>query len=162
LITHLATFANERLVERIKVMAGDPMTDKGVKRKLLLVLASLHSQFKDDPRMQLVAGLYEACGGGRKRKTANAAEQAYAAEQKRLEEEKARRNEEKEKSKKAKEDKARAKEEKKKKKHASEQQGKPRVPFDLEKEKPKIMDAVATATQYTQRYAVGLFVPGFS
>lgn len=59
-----ATFANDRLVDRIKVSAGDPHTDERVKKKIASVLASWHRQFKDDPKMQLVAGLYKTCGFG--------------------------------------------------------------------------------------------------
>ncbi|SCZ97800.1 BZ3500_MvSof-1268-A1-R1_Chr7-3g09597 [Microbotryum saponariae] len=61
-----STFANERLVERIKLIAGDPHTDERVKKKIMATLASWYRQFKDDPRMQLVAGLYASCGGGKK------------------------------------------------------------------------------------------------
>jgi len=60
-----ATFANERLLERIKVLAGDPNTEPQVKKKVMSVLGSWHVQFKDDPKMQLVAGLYKSCGGGK-------------------------------------------------------------------------------------------------
>ena len=58
------TFADERLIERIKVIAGDPHTDPRVKKKNMQVLGSWYIQFKDDPRMRTVAGLYKACGGG--------------------------------------------------------------------------------------------------
>jgi hypothetical protein len=37
-----------------------------VKKKIMSVLGSWYRQFKDDPKMQLVAGLYASCGGGRK------------------------------------------------------------------------------------------------
>lgn len=47
-------------------MAGDPHTDERVKKKIMSVLGSWYRQFHDDPRMQLVAGLYAACGGGKK------------------------------------------------------------------------------------------------
>ena len=53
-------------MDRIKLMAGDPHTDERVKKKIMSVLGSWHRQFKDDPKMQLVAGLFVACGGGRK------------------------------------------------------------------------------------------------
>ena len=62
-----ATFANERLVDRIKLMAGDPTCDKVVKAKIMSVLGSWYRQFKDDPQMKLVAGLYVSCGGGAKK-----------------------------------------------------------------------------------------------
>ncbi len=48
-------------------MVSDPMTDEHVKRKLMSVLASWHRQFKDDPKMSLIAGLYHTCGGGGKK-----------------------------------------------------------------------------------------------
>lgn len=54
------------MVDRIKLMAADPHCDEKVKRKIMSVLGSWHRQFKDDPRMQLVAGLYASCGGGKK------------------------------------------------------------------------------------------------
>lgn len=54
-----ATFGNERLLERIKIMAGDPHVDESVRRTLFSVLISWRNQFKDDPRMSLVAGLYD-------------------------------------------------------------------------------------------------------
>lgn len=53
-------------MDRIKLMAGDPHTDERVKKKIMSVLGSWYREFKDDPKMQLVAGLYASCGGGRK------------------------------------------------------------------------------------------------
>jgi len=50
-------------------MGHDHMTDERVKKKLMSVLASWHRQFKDDPRMSVIAGLYHAAGGGQKRVT---------------------------------------------------------------------------------------------
>ncbi|KAF9514676.1 hypothetical protein BS47DRAFT_855811 [Hydnum rufescens UP504] len=44
-------------------MASDPLTNDRVKKKLMSVLWSWHHQFKDDPKMRLIAGLYHACGG---------------------------------------------------------------------------------------------------
>lgn len=55
----VATFGNERLLDRIKIMAGDPHVDESVRRTLFSVLISWRNQFKDDPRMSLVAGLYD-------------------------------------------------------------------------------------------------------
>lgn len=60
------TFANERLVDRIKLMAGDPLCDPAVKRKLMRLLQSWHALFREDTRMQIVAGLWSSCGGGKK------------------------------------------------------------------------------------------------
>lgn len=65
--TFSASLTNDPLLERIKTIAHDSMTNERVKRKLMGVLASWHRQFKDDPRMSVVAGLYQAAGGGQKR-----------------------------------------------------------------------------------------------
>lgn len=56
-----ASFADAQLTDAIKSLASDPSTDPKVKKKLLSVLISWHSQFKDDPSMSLVAGLYLQC-----------------------------------------------------------------------------------------------------
>jgi hypothetical protein len=61
-----STFADAQLVERIKLMSQDPLVDASVRKKLMRVLLSWQSQFKNEPSMRLVAGLYGACGGGRK------------------------------------------------------------------------------------------------
>lgn len=42
-------------------MASDPALDPKVKKKLVAVLAAWQAQFKDDPSMSLVAGLYKQC-----------------------------------------------------------------------------------------------------
>lgn len=60
------TFADERLVERIKLMSQDPLVDASVRKKLMKMLSWWHVQFRNEPTMRLVAGLYAACGGGRK------------------------------------------------------------------------------------------------
>src|SRR6267154_1226949 len=56
-----ATFADGQLTDAIKQLATDPTTDQKVKKKLVAVLASWNSQFKDDPSMSVVAGLYRQC-----------------------------------------------------------------------------------------------------
>lgn len=66
LISCLASFANDQLIDRIKLMSQDPMVDEHVRRKLMSVLGSWHRQFKDDPKMHAVSSLYAQCGGGRK------------------------------------------------------------------------------------------------
>lgn len=63
----LASLVNDPLLERIKSMVHDSMTDERVKKKLMSVLASWHRQFKDEPRMAVIAGLYQAAGGGQKK-----------------------------------------------------------------------------------------------
>lgn len=174
-----ATFANERLVERIKVSAGDPNTDERVKKKIASVLASWHRQFKDDPRMQLVAGMYKSCGLGAARAAVSfllfitiylvskmlmkgsgksqqqqrsAATEAYEREQARYEREAAERAE-----RKASEQRARQAEkdrlaQEKLDKQKRKQQGNRvrRPPFNFEQEKPKILASVGQGTQSAQ------------
>ena len=65
-----------------------------MKRKIMSVLGSWHRQFKDDPTMQLVAGLYGSCGGGTRRAPdKTAATEAYEQQQARYEREAAERAE---------------------------------------------------------------------
>ncbi|GAA6037811.1 hypothetical protein JCM8097_005050 [Rhodosporidiobolus ruineniae] len=158
------TFANERLVDRIKLMAGDPTTDPRVKKKLMSVLASWYVTFKDDPRMQLVAGLYKSCGGG-KQASRSAATEAYEAQQARYERESAERTARKEAERRAREaekerlakekaDKARRKEQERAGASAGARAKRPK--FEFEKEKPRIMGAVATGTQSAQALIMAL------
>jgi hypothetical protein len=56
-----ATFADVQLTDVIKNLGTDPSTDPKVKRKLMSVLASWNNQFKSDPSMALVAGLFQQC-----------------------------------------------------------------------------------------------------
>ncbi|GAA5841366.1 hypothetical protein JCM9279_000627 [Rhodotorula babjevae] len=151
------TFANERLLERIKVLAGDPHTEPQVKKKVMSVLGSWYIQFKDDPKMQLVAGLYKSCGGG-KQASRTAATEAYEAQQARYERESAARAErkaaeirareaEKERIAKAKADKERMKQQAR----SGTQTRTRRPPFNFEQEKPKILASVGQGTQAAQR-----------
>jgi hypothetical protein len=57
-LSRIATFADGQLTDALKHLATDSGTDPKVKKKLLSVFASWHSQFKTDPSMTLVAGLY--------------------------------------------------------------------------------------------------------
>ena len=58
------TFADGHLTDALINIANDSNTDKRVKKKLILVLASWRDQFGSDPSMALVAGLYKQCRGG--------------------------------------------------------------------------------------------------
>jgi len=49
------------MTDAIKLIANEPNTDKRVKKKLILVLASWRDRYKDDPSMSVVAGLYSQC-----------------------------------------------------------------------------------------------------
>ncbi|KAK4057873.1 hypothetical protein OIO90_001092 [Microbotryomycetes sp. JL221] len=139
------TFADERLVDRIKVMAGDPHTDERVKKKLMGVLGSWYRQFKDEPRMSQVAGLFGACGGGKKSRSA--ATEAYERQQAKYEQEARERAERKAQLK------AKEKEDKEKEKAARRKAQATRTrrpPFNFQQEKPKIMQSVGTGTQSAQ------------
>jgi hypothetical protein len=59
----VATFADSQLTDAIKNLATDPNTDRRIYKKLILVLGSWRDQFKNDPSMKLVAGLYSQCRG---------------------------------------------------------------------------------------------------
>lgn len=72
------TFANDQLVDRIKIMSQDQLVDASVRKLLMRVLLSWHQQFKDDPSMKLVAGLYQQCGGGKKSEAQRKSEAAEA------------------------------------------------------------------------------------
>ncbi|KAF8594599.1 hypothetical protein BDV93DRAFT_481797 [Ceratobasidium sp. AG-I] len=153
-----ASFANDQLTERIKLMSQDPMTDEHVKRKLMAVLASWHRQFKDDPKMSTVSGLYAQCGGGKKASVPNPrsssprphAETLYEQHQRRAEEEARMREERKAKERAAKEEEKRKQREDKiaaKEKERKARNQPARKPFNYEQEKPKILNTVAEGTQ---------------
>lgn len=155
----IATFANEMLVDRIKVMAADPITDSTVKKKLFSVLISWHHQFKDDPKMQLVAGLSNQLKENRPGYA-----EAYKREQDRLQSERAARQEA-QRAQLMKEEEERIKAKAERDRLKAQQKNKvKRPPFDFNKvrssprplcheaskraqEKPQIMAAVGTATQ---------------
>lgn len=157
----IATFADGQLTDAIKHLATDPATDAKVKRKLMNVLASWHTQFKDDPSMSFVAGLYKqykpADRRSRSKDVTNDSEvqamlrqQAEADRRKKEKEEKeaAKRNA-KDALKDAKE-KAKRDEEKARKdaEEARRRKNRPkRGPFDFEKEKPQILTTIANTSQ---------------
>lgn len=160
-----STFADERLIERIKVIAGDPHTDPRVKKKNMQVLGSWYIQFKDDPRMRTVAGLYKACGGGgsggaaAKQVSRTDATAAYEAQQERYEREAALRAERKAAERRAREaaeeraaqeklEKARRKEAERARATSGAKVKRPKFNFELEK--PKIMTAVGAGAQAAQ------------
>ncbi|GAA5866399.1 hypothetical protein JCM3774_004666 [Rhodotorula dairenensis] len=157
-----ATFADERLVERIKVIAGDPHTDPRVKKKNMQVLGSWYIQFKDDPRMKTVAGLYRACGGASgsagKQVSRTDATAAYEAQQERYEREAALRAERKAAERRAREEAeeraAQEKLEKARRKEAERARAAgakvKRPKFNFELEKPKIMATVGAGAQAAQ------------
>jgi hypothetical protein len=154
------SFADDRLTERLKIMATDSMTDEKVRKTLMSVLGSWHRQFKDNPSMKLVADLYNQCGGGGGKRNSKQVEvrhetlfdqyAKHAAEQRAKE-----KTEKEEAKRRTKEGKNKPKESPKSSPKDGEfdkavkQTGgqKRRVPFNFEKEKPQIINMVATASQ---------------
>ena len=122
----IATFADSHLTDALKHLASDPNTDKRVNKKLLLVLKSWRDQFKSDPSMTLVAGLYKQCrGDGRplsQQELTHLIGLPSAAEDKKREKEEA-----KEKAKREKEEKER------RRKERNEESRPTRTPFEFEK-----------------------------
>ncbi|KAG9077074.1 putative actin patch assembly and actin polymerization protein, partial [Ceratobasidium sp. 370] len=151
------TFANDQLIDRIKLMSQDPMTDEQVKRKLMAVLGSWYRQFKDDPKMHTVANLYTQCGGGRKSTTGASstsprphAETLVEQHQHRADDEARARAERKAQERAAKEEEKRKQKEEKlaaKEKERKARSQPARRPFNYETEKPKILNTVAEGTQ---------------
>ncbi|SPO22043.1 uncharacterized protein UTRI_02040_B [Ustilago trichophora] len=134
------TFANDQLVDRIKIMSQDQLVDASVRKLLMRVLLSWHQQFKDDPSMKMVAGLYHACGGGKK---SEAQRKNEAAEAYRKLQEKQRIEAQIRSDRKAAE--ALQKEEEKKSK--LRKKGTKRPAFNFEQEKPAILQSLAISQQ---------------
>jgi LAS seventeen-binding protein 5 len=63
------TFADGPLIERIKLLAGDPLTDEKVKKRLMNMLAGWWRVYEKEGNKNLekVAHLWKDCGGGTKR-----------------------------------------------------------------------------------------------
>lgn len=145
------TFADGQLIDAIKQLATDPTTDQKVKKKLMAVLASWHSQFKDDPSMSVVSGLSRQC------RPADRHSQGYSngvdplnhgpssdyerrmkeKDDKELAKQRAKREKQE-----AKQRARKAEEDARKKKGQSR-----RVPFNFEAEKPQILTTIANASQ---------------
>jgi hypothetical protein len=150
------TFADGQLTDALKHLATDLGTDHKVKKKLLSVLASWHNQFKTDPSMTLVAGLYRQCRPVDRRSQQQTPDADFEKMFSRMgggggdastsAEYERKRKEEEEKQlakKKAKEEKSKkAEEEAKRKKNTLKRQ-----PFDFEKDKPQVLTTIANASQ---------------
>lgn len=53
------SFADEALLERLRIAATDGMTDKVVKDKLRIIFMQWHSEFKDKPQLYSLANLHK-------------------------------------------------------------------------------------------------------
>ncbi|KAF9015593.1 hypothetical protein BDQ17DRAFT_1229348 [Cyathus striatus] len=136
-----STFADGQLTDALRHLAADPYTDKRVKKKLMLVLLSWQNEFKDDPTMSLVANLYKQCKGGNQQDIGQIigipspddkrkAEKEEAKKKARLEKEEAR-------------ERTRKEEEERRMNKTKPK----RVPFDFEKDKPKVLASIVDASQ---------------
>ncbi|KAJ6621094.1 hypothetical protein B0H10DRAFT_2018683, partial [Mycena sp. CBHHK59/15] len=138
------TFADGQLTEALKHLANDSNTDKKVKKKVLLVMASWQDQFKSDPSMALVAGLYKQTRHDKTERSATfdtlglpdieAMEKADAKRKAKLEREQAK-------------EKARMDEIERRRKEKERKNKPKRAPFDFEKEKPKVLTSIVDASQ---------------
>lgn len=166
----LASFANDRLTEVIRHLAADPTTHPDVKKKLLIVLASWKRQFQDDPKMKLVASLYDQCRPHTRRSGdyggAHSEEIAAREKERELEREREREREREEREtakrlrEEAKSAKERAKKEEKEERERKLKEARrpKRRAFNLEQEKPQVLNCIATASQCSSNLVNALVV----
>jgi hypothetical protein len=112
------------MTDALKNLSNDSTADKRVKKKLLMVLGSWREQYKDDPSMSVVAGLYKQCRGTGPRHNQEELANLMGLS---LPTEENKRTDKQEAKKKAKLEKERAK------KEVEDRLKKKRVPFDFEK-----------------------------
>ncbi|KAH7885985.1 hypothetical protein F5I97DRAFT_1181971 [Phlebopus sp. FC_14] len=146
------TCMDDQLIDAVKHLASDPLTETKVKKKLLSVLASWNTQFKDDPSMSTVAGLYRQCRPPDRRSLGNNSGPfdggASLSERKEKEEKEAAKRRAKQEKEEAKERARKAEEDARRKKSRPQ-----RAPFNFEKEKPQILTAIANASQASSNLA---------
>ncbi|THH19050.1 hypothetical protein EW146_g2057 [Bondarzewia mesenterica] len=142
------TFADGQLTDAIRHLATDSTTDPKVKKKLIAVLASWQSQFKDDHNMTIVASLYKQCRPPepvRRSVDHEALERENEHERKRREE-KAAKEEAKRKAKLEKEaEKERLKKEEAARKQRATDKTRRKL-FNFEQEKPQVVNSIANAS----------------
>ncbi|CEH15729.1 Cytosolic sorting protein GGA2/TOM1 [Ceraceosorus bombacis] len=134
------SFADPQLVERIKLMSQDPLVDASVRKKLMRLLLQWQIQYKSEPTMRHVAGLYAACGGGRKSDAQLKSEAAEAFRKRKEEEDRQRQIRSDQKA-------AQRLQKEEDKRKAKQRGNQPRVVFNFEKEKPQILSSLATSQQ---------------
>ncbi|KAH7930500.1 hypothetical protein BV22DRAFT_1054598 [Leucogyrophana mollusca] len=147
------TFADGQLTDAIKQLASDPSTDPKVKKKLLAVLLSWNNQFKSDPSMSMVAGLYRQCRPVDRRShgysNSTDVDKMWGEDPAETERRRKEREEKELAKKRAKQAKEEAKEKARKaEEDARRKKSRPkRAPFSFEAEKPKILTSIANASQ---------------
>ncbi|PFH54863.1 hypothetical protein AMATHDRAFT_134726 [Amanita thiersii Skay4041] len=127
------TFSDGQLIEVFKQLNVEHSTDKRVRKKLTLILSSWRDQYSSDPSMSLFAGLHNQCRGDGRRHTEQ--ELAHLAGLNLPEYKREREKEE---------AKMRAKREKK---EQERRRLSGRTPFNLDKDKPKVLSNIAEASQ---------------
>ncbi|CAK5264532.1 unnamed protein product [Mycena citricolor] len=151
------TFADGQLTDALKHLGNDAYTDKKVKKKLLLVLASWQEQFKSEPSMAGVAGLYKQVRHERSERAASMdtmglpdgeALDREARRKAKLEREQAKLDREQAKEKQRQEEAEKRMKEAEERRKEKERKNRPkRAPFDFEKEKPKVLHSIVEASQ---------------
>ncbi|KIM47793.1 hypothetical protein M413DRAFT_22397 [Hebeloma cylindrosporum] len=134
------TFADGHMTDALKNLSNDAGADKRVKKKLIMVLGSWREQYKDDPSMSTVAGLYKHCRGEGRR----VGEQELAVLMGlNLSEEEKRRTQKQEAKKKAKSERG----QRTKREEEDRQNKKKAPPFNFEKDKPKVLSSIVEGSQ---------------
>lgn len=141
------TFADERLIQQIKLTAADPLVDSTVRRKLMRLLLSWQIQYSKEPTMRTLSVLYAACGGGREKAEREAQRKRSEAEEVYRKQEDARRREMQIRMDRKTAEKLQKEEDKKGKKAGKNGQTQQRRRFDYEKEKPAILNHLAVSSR---------------
>ncbi|KAH0838139.1 hypothetical protein J3R83DRAFT_6390 [Lanmaoa asiatica] len=135
---------DEQLVDAIRHLASDPTADTRVKRKLLSILASWNTQFKNDPSLSTIAGLYRQSRPIDRRSHGR----SESADIQFLRSIGSSPNDKDAAKKRAKQEKEDAKERARKADEEARKKNRPRrAPFNFEAEKPQILTSIANASQ---------------
>ncbi|RDB29003.1 Protein lsb5 [Hypsizygus marmoreus] len=145
------TFADGQLTDALKNISADSTADKRVRKKLLLVLASWRDQFKSDPSMSLIAGLYSQCSREGRRLSQQEVSHLIGLptveDKKRAEKEEAKKTAKREKEEAKERARKEAEERRQKERNAASRSR--RAPFNFEKDKPKVLASIVDASQAT-------------
>ncbi|CAO1633783.1 unnamed protein product [Parajaminaea phylloscopi] len=141
-----STFADERLVNQIKLTSADPLVDASVRRKLMRLLLSWQISFSKEPTMRTVAGLYAACGGGRERQEREAQRKRSEAEELVRKQEEERKRDMQIRMDRKTAERLQKEEDKKNKGRNKNVRGQPRR-FNYEQEKPNILNHLAVSSR---------------
>lgn len=150
-----AAFSEGQLVDAFKQVSSDSTTDKRVKKKLQSVLASWRDQYRSEPSMTSFANLHKQCKGGTRPQNGPVdVSQVHANDN--AKEDKKKAKEETKKRQKTEREEQRRKEEEEKRNKAT--RATRRVPFNLEKERPKVLSTIAEASQASSNFANALML----